>query len=159
MYYHEMGLNNYNSIVNYYFSCMEGFKKFESKPREYGTGDLLYPSEIHTLQMIARESSYNLTQLAAEMKISKSGISKFISKLLEKGFISKNRNVRKGKEVFFTLTEKGRIAYQVHEDFDKKIFSNIYDLLDSCSYDQIEFLEHFLSEMSIRMNDLNKSKS
>jgi len=134
---------------------MEGFKKFESTPRDFGTGQKLHGSEIHTLQMIGKNEHCNLTQLAKRLGISKSGLSKFIKKLLEKDLIDKKKDDANGKEVFFTLTTKGHIAFLAHEEFDKKMFSSIFSLLDSYSTGELDLLESFLGNLSHLLRELN----
>jgi len=146
----------YDEITTQLFSLIQGFKDFESKPRFYGTEDLLYGSEIHTLQMIGRQGSCNLTQLAGLLEISKSGISKFSNKLLEKGLIIKSRMDKNRKEVIFSLTPKGRIAYLAHEKFDETMFAAMYSLLDSCTKEQIDFLAAFFSRVVKQLQELNQ---
>jgi len=152
----SMNHRNYDNLLTLYFSCIEGFKKFESTPRDFGTGQELHGSEIHTLQMIGKNEHCNLTQLAKRLGISKSGLSKFTKKLLEKGLIDKKKDKSNGKEVFFTLTEKGYIAYSTHEEFDRKMFSSIFSLLDSYNKGELDLLEGFLGNLSILLSELNR---
>ncbi|MDC7224628.1 MAG: MarR family transcriptional regulator [Spirochaetales bacterium] len=143
-------------IGQIFFACLQGFKEFESKPRDYGTGDLLYGSEIHTLQMIGHQGSCNQNDLCRLLDISKSGISKFTGKLLDKGLISKERNGENRKEVILKLTEKGRIAYLAHESFDEKMFSSLYDLLEQFNEEERKTIELMLEGLRNKIQDLNK---
>ena len=81
-------MKDYEKIIKLYFKSIKGFNEFESLPRDFGTGDLLYSSEIHTLQAIGNNSNINLTELAEILDISKSGTSKFVKKLLDKNLIT-----------------------------------------------------------------------
>ena len=76
-------MTDINSIIKLYFETVRGFNELEKNPRDFGTGDLLYSSEIHTIQQIGYHESINLTMLAEKLGISKSGTSKHIKKLLE----------------------------------------------------------------------------
>ena len=156
VYHRSMEHDSHEKLLALYFACMEGFREFESKPRKFGTDSLLYSSEIHTLQMIGKQGSCNLTRLSELLEVSKSGISKFVNKLLKKGLILKTGNPVNRKEVIFSLTDKGKIAFQAHEKFDAKMFQTIFDLLDSYSDDQLAFLEEFLEQLVSHLNKLNK---
>lgn len=156
--YNSVGddMKDYKKIIKLYFSSVKGFNEFESVPRDFGTGDLLFSSEIHTLQAIGKNPEINLTDLSILLDISKSGTSKFIRKLLEKDLIVKGRPLNNKKEVIYTLTEKGRIAYQSHEAFDKKMFGTIHDILSELTDEENEFLESFLSKLVTQVNQLNQ---
>ena len=46
-------------------------QNIESTPRDYGTGDLLYSADIHTVTAVAKNPGCNLTQLAESLIVSK----------------------------------------------------------------------------------------
>lgn len=151
-------MKNYEKVTKLYFKSLKAFNEFESIPRDFGTNDLLYASEIHTLQAIGKNPNINLTELSEELDISKSGTSKSITKLLKKNLITKSKLINNKKEVVFNLTDKGLIAYDQHEKFDKEVFLSIYELLSQLEKEQIEFLEIFLSELVLRVEKLSKNK-
>jgi hypothetical protein len=64
-------------------------QKLESTPRDYGTGDLLYSSDIHTVVAVSKSPGCNLTQLAARLSISKAAVSKFVAKLVRMAILPK----------------------------------------------------------------------
>ncbi|QZY56128.1 MarR family transcriptional regulator [Crassaminicella profunda] len=149
-------MKNYERIIKSYFRSVREFNEFESVPRDFGTGDLLYSSEIHTLQVIGNNANINLTELAAKLDISKSGASKFTKKLIEKNLITKSKHLSNKKEVVFNLTEKGLIAYLGHEKFDKEVFASIYKILSRFDEKEKEFLESFLDELVLEVKKLNR---
>lgn len=155
--YNENGddMKDYKRIIELYFKSIKGFNEFESIPRDFGTGDLLYSSEIHTLQAIGDNANINLTELAEKLGISKSGTSKFVKKLIEKDLITKSKQLSNRKEVVFNLTEKGLTAYFGHETFSKKVFNPIYNILSRLDKNEIVFLESFLNELSLEVEKLN----
>ncbi|QOR35191.1 MarR family transcriptional regulator [Clostridium sp. 'deep sea'] len=148
-------MKTYESIIKLYFKSVREFNEFESTPRDFGTGDLLYSSEIHTLQAIGNNSSINLTELADKLDISKSGTSKFVRKLLDKGLITKSKHVGNKKEVVFNLTEKGLVAYLGHEAFSNETFDSIYKVLSCLNENQADFLESFLRNLVLQVEKLN----
>lgn len=145
---------NYEEIIHLYFRSMKRFEELEKVPKNFGTGELLYSSEIHTIQAIGDQPNQNLTYLADKLGISKSGASKFISKLLEKGLITKNKQADNQKEVVFNLTEKGQTAYNKHDEFSNEVFKPIYELLSDLEEGQAAFLENFLKELNQRIDQI-----
>lgn len=150
------GDDNYmNEIINLYFQSIEIFKLWESTPRDFGSGDLLYKSEVHTLAVIGNNPGINHTALSIEMDVSKSAISKFVGKLLDKDLITKINEKNNKKEVIFNLTSKGKIVFEGHQSFRKLMFSGIDDLLANLKGEEKEFLIKFFKELnSVAKNSL-----
>lgn len=149
-------MTDYNKVTKLYFKSIKEFNEFESTPRDFGTGDLLYSSEIHTVQAIGDSTDINLTELSLKLDVSKSAVSKFVKKLLDKGLITKNKLQGNNKEVVFGLTDKGRTAYLGHKRFDQDTFSPIYKILSKLDNEQIDFMEKFFGELIQEVTKLNK---
>ena len=96
--------------------------KIEDAPRDYGTGDLLYSSDVHTVVAVSRSEGCNLTELAVSMDISKPAASKFVKKLIRLGYLRKERPADNGKELSLYLSDSGKRAVSAHEAFEKRIF-------------------------------------
>jgi len=122
-------------------------REIESKPRDFGTGDLLYSSTIHTLVQIGKNPGINLTNLAERLDISKSAVSKFIRQLLELKLITKSKDINNRKEVIFYLSEKGVTAYNGHEAFEKNFFSVIENNVDVLTESEKNVFINFLMSL------------
>jgi DNA-binding MarR family transcriptional regulator len=144
----KMENNNVNEIINLYFKSLELFKNLESTPRDFGSGNLLFKSEVHTLSAIGFNPGINLTSLAAEMSVSKSAVSKFVRKLLDKHLIQKYIEEDNKKEVIFYLTDIGKTVFEGHEAFKKSYFSGIYELLAQLKQEEKIFLTNFLKSLN-----------
>lgn len=149
-------MTDYNKVTKLYFKSIKEFNEFESIPRDFGTGDLLYSSEIHTLQAIGDNTDINLTELSLKLDVSKSAVSKFVKKLLDKGLITKSKLQGNKKEVVFGLTDKGRTAYIGHKKFSQETFKPIFNILSKLDKEQVDFLEKFLGELTQEVAKLNK---
>ena len=88
-------------------------------PRDYGTGVNILASEIHLLETIYDHSTYNVSELAGYLGVTKSMISQTTKSLEKKGFLRRAK-YRNNKEVRFELTDLGLAANQAHSDFHKK---------------------------------------
>ncbi len=53
-------------------------------PLDYGTDDLLYRSEVHTLEVIEKNPGINVTGIAKALDLTKGAVSQTIRKLVEK---------------------------------------------------------------------------
>ncbi len=145
-------MSDYERITRAYFKGINLFGKFENSPRDFGVGELLYPSEIHTVVLIVRKPNLNLTELSCELGVSKSAVSKFVNKLMDKGLIIKKRARDNNKEVFFVPTEKGEKAARRHDEFEKDLFSDIENLINGLSEEKRLFLEDFLLNLNTKIS-------
>jgi DNA-binding MarR family transcriptional regulator len=109
-------------ILDLVYQAHRRLGELESTPRDYGTGELLYSSDIHTVTAVARQPGCNLTQLAGSLGVSKPAASKFTRKLLRTGYLVKERPMANAKEVSFSLSPKGRRAEQAHQKFTRRVF-------------------------------------
>jgi DNA-binding MarR family transcriptional regulator len=109
-------------ILDLVYSAHRRLGELEKLPRDYGTGELLYSSDIHTVEAVARQPGCSLTQLAGSLGVSKAAASKFARKLLRFGYLAKEMQPNNAKEVSFSLSPKGRRAEKAHRQFTQKVF-------------------------------------
>jgi DNA-binding MarR family transcriptional regulator len=110
------------SLLDLIYTAHRLLAELESAPRDYGTGDFLYSSDIHTVMAISCRSGCNLTELASAMGVSKPAAFKFVRKMLGLGYLIKERPTGSEKEVSLFLSEKGKKATLAHEAFERKTF-------------------------------------
>jgi DNA-binding MarR family transcriptional regulator len=118
--------------------------ELESTARDYGTGELLYSSDIHTMVAVAQQPGCNLTQLAGSLGVSKPAASKFTRKLLRMGYLVRKRQVDNAKEVSFSLSQKGRQAEQAHQRFTRKVFGPLQAIESGLSAPDRQVIRRFL---------------
>ena len=145
-------MKSYKNIIKLYFSSMKAFDEIEKTPKDFGTGDLLYGSEIHTIVAIGENPGSNMTEIARIMDITKGGVQKFTKKLLAKDLIFKTHLPDNKKEVIFGLTKRGNIAFKMHEDFEQRRFGKIYDTMDAMDTKELQVLEDFLTKLNKILN-------
>ena len=121
--------------------------EISKQPRDFNTGELLYPSEIHCIDVIYKNQGINLTQLSVKLGVSKSAALKFVKKSLSGGYILKNKLVNNQKNVVFDVTNKGRSVALKHALFSQDKLSKMYSFLKDESENNIDiiirFLDHF----------------
>lgn len=128
----------------------------EKCPKDFGSGDLLHCSEIHTLMGIGMHKDITATELAGFLGISKSAISQMITRLVEKDLVEKHQNPENGKEMFLRLSAKGMVAYLGHEQYHAKIYTRMNEKLGPMSDEQFRFLLKILHAVEETIDEFAK---
>jgi len=115
----------------------------ESTPRDYGTGDLLYATDIHTVVAISKSPGCNLTELAAQLNVSKAAVSKFVAKLLKMGYVFKGKRLDNERAVIFNLTRKGQAAALGHEAFEARTFGPLFEIEATLSEQDYQVIKDY----------------
>ncbi len=71
-------------------------------------------SETHCIDYIGRLELPNVTKVAEHMGMTRGAISKMTKKLLAKGLIEKYTLETNRKEIYFRLTEEGKLLFEEH---------------------------------------------
>lgn len=138
-------LDVFNRIINKY-------NTLNKNAYDYGTGDLLHPSEIHMLTIIGRTDEQNITEISTILAVSKSAVSQIVLKLSKKGFVEKYQMANNEKSVLLKLTQKGYIAVQGYEFFKKDIFKELLIELEQLEPAQVEFLYSVMGKIDKHMD-------
>ena len=135
------------TILGLVYRAHRRLAELESTPRDYGTGELLFSSDIHTVEAVARQPGCNLTQLAGALGVSKPAVSKFTRKLLRRGYLLKEQRALKAREVSFSLSPKGRRAEQAHQRFTRKVFGPLQAVESGLSEPDRQVIRRFLEQI------------
>ncbi|GAA3400732.1 MarR family transcriptional regulator [Paenibacillus hodogayensis] len=89
-------------------------------------------SEVHCIEYIEKNVDSNVTKLAESLYMTTGAISKITKKLLKKDLIESYQKPDNKKEIYFRLTEQGKVVFNIHEDLhqefqerDKAIFEQV----------------------------------
>jgi DNA-binding MarR family transcriptional regulator len=112
-----------------FLRLMNKFNKLSKQTFDFGTGDVLYPAEVHVIDEIGKKNGETVTGLCKLFGVTKGAISQIVGKLSRKGYVTKVRNENYGKEIILSLTPKGKKAFDAHiqlhdaidDDFVKKL--------------------------------------
>jgi DNA-binding MarR family transcriptional regulator len=126
---------------------MNKMSRSESLPLDFGTGNLLFPSEIHTLCVIGTKPGIRITDVSVRLGVTKGAVSKIAKKMEEKGLIEKYQEPENDKEILLRLTLTGKKAYLGHEEYHKKVFGRIIREMEKLTREQAAFLFRFLKMM------------
>lgn len=134
-------------MIHKFERVMSKYSKAEKVPKNYGTKEILYKSEIHTIEAIGKNNKINVTQLALYLGITKGAVSQMIDKLVKKALVNKKLLSPTENEVSLELTEKGWLAYNGHEDYHKDLYAKIARNMEHLSQENIEAFSEILSEL------------
>ncbi len=123
------------------------FTMIEKSPRDFGTGDLLYSSEIHTIEAIGLNPGANVTDLAAALGISKAAVSQIVKKLERKNLVRRYKAKGNEKDVLADLSPKGRAAFRGHSDFHARMDKGLISRIKRMSSSEYDFLYSLLGDI------------
>lgn len=120
-------------IVRRFFLLTDSLQREQKTPRDYGTGHLLYHSEVALLQAIDTHPGRNVSDLSDLLDVTKSAVTQLSAKLHEKGLIEKYTIGNNKKEKFFRLTDIGQTVRKGHETYHLEANNKMRQYL--CSLD------------------------
>ncbi len=102
---------------------------YEKTPRAYGTEDVMYMEECHTLEMIGNNPNITISDIARNTGKTKSASSQLIDRLVKKGFLLKEGHPSNNRSYKLKLTEKGNLVFRKHQQYDKDSYKKIMEAL------------------------------
>jgi DNA-binding MarR family transcriptional regulator len=144
--------NELQSLIDQFLKILHLYSVIGRKPKNYGTGDLLFFTEIHTISMVGKNREINMTNLADLMGVTRGAISQTIRKLVSKELIIKS-NTTNRKEINLRLSEKGLIVYMGQESFQKELFTFAGTLYETASRYDIELVQRLFNAICNNMQE------
>lgn len=144
------------TLIDLFLKILHLYSVIGRKPKKYGTGDLLYIAELHTITMVGNNHEINMTRLADIMGVTRGAISQTIRKLVSKNLIIKS-NLTNRKEINLKLSEKGMIVYKAQESFQKEIFTFAGSLYEQASAEDRDLVRRLFIAISSNMEERVKA--
>lgn len=132
--------DNMMDFIDKFVRIVNKYNMFNKRGFDYGVGDPLFISEIHTLASVQNHEPVNVTELAVVLGVTKSAISQVTGKLEKKCFLQKYKGSDNDKNIMLRLTPKGDKAVDGYEKFQKELFADLIDELEAMDQDQVEFI-------------------
>jgi len=93
----------------------------EREAVDIGHGVLLYPSEVHLIDLIGRFPEENISGLASRLGITKGAVSQTVKKLEAKDYLERENPAGDRKTVYLRLTDRGREAFAWHLGYHEAV--------------------------------------
>ncbi|MBO1578540.1 MarR family winged helix-turn-helix transcriptional regulator [Bacillus sp. XF8] len=108
----------------------------------YEYDDNLSHQAVRILQIISREEETTIGKLASELTLSHNTASEHIKRLIQKGFVMKERNKQDERVVNLTLTTEGKKALAKHTLLDEE---KLKILEAQLSEEELQFIQKAFS--------------
>ena len=141
-----------DGFIDKFVRIINKYNLFNKRGFDYGVGDPLFISEIHTLASVQNHAPVNVTELASVLGVTKSAISQITGKLVKKGFLEKYKSSDNDKNIMLRLTPKGGKAVDGYEIFQQELFADLVDELEAMSQEQVEFIRLILDRIDRHMD-------
>jgi DNA-binding MarR family transcriptional regulator len=110
-------------------------------------------SEVHCIEYIGRNADSNVTKLAESFYMTRGAISKMTRKLMNKGAIESYQKPENKKEVYFKLTEQGKVIYNVHDELHKEFQERDKAIFEQVTEEQFNIMLGFLEKYSWHLDE------
>lgn len=110
------------------------------------------PSEIHCIAYIGEDEDSNVTKLAESFNMTRGGISKLTKKLIKKGLIESYQKSNNNKEVYFKLTEQGRVVYNIHEKMHREFKDRDQPFFEQVTEEQFDVIIDFAKKYNMHLD-------
>lgn len=106
---------------------------------DYGNGELISMIEAHTITFIEENPGTTVSELAIYWNKTKGAISQTVSKLIEKGYILRQKSENNAKTFNLFVTDKGLKLSKAHKLYDTiDIAKTLDQLLETCTPEEID---------------------
>ena len=105
-------------------------------------------SEVHCIEYIGRNVDSNVTKLAESFYMTSGAISKITKKLIKKGIIESYQKPDNKKEIYFRLTEQGKVIYKIHEELHKEFQERDKAVFEQVTEEQFDSMLSFVEKYS-----------
>jgi DNA-binding MarR family transcriptional regulator len=105
-------------------------------------------SEVHFIEYIGRNVDSNVTKLAESFYMTSGAISKIAKKLIKKSVIESYRKPDNKKEIYFRLTEQGKVVNKVHEELHREFQERDKAVFEQVTEEQFDSMLSFVEKYS-----------
>ena len=118
-----------------------------NEPRQYGTEDILYLNEVHTLQFIGEHPGISLSDLGEYTHRTKGATSMMINKLESKGLIRKDSDPEDVRRYALYLTDKGKKVDAFHQQYDQAHYRDIQACMSDVGTEEFQLVNRVLQAL------------
>ncbi len=102
-------------------------------------------NDMHVIEAIGTEEPKNMSTIARLLSVTVGTLTIAMNSLVKKGYVIRQRGTVDRREVYISLSEKGRAAYEHHARFHKAMIDSVSREL---SQDEMETLVKTLTKLN-----------
>lgn len=137
----------FEEILTQFLRVVNKINRFDDIPQDYGIDESITPATIHTIEAVGKNEGINVTQLAEKLGVTKGAVSQMVGRLTRRGFLVKRKKADQEKEMVLSLTDKGRLAFNRHEDYHRGLYREFMNTLSDIDEGQVEILKRVLDTL------------
>ena len=103
-------------------------------------------NDMHVIEAIGTEEPKNMSTIARLLSVTVGTLTIAMNSLVKKGYVIRQRRTVDRREVYISLSEKGRKAYEHHARFHKAMIDSVSSEL---SQDEMEMLVKTLTKLNL----------
>jgi len=153
----EIDQDTISDLVVQFTRLMNKYQKLEKTARYLGTGDPLYPSELHIIRAIGKQPGVISIEISHAFGITKGAVSQVVTRLVKKGYVEKSKSHTYSKEVTLTLTAKGKKAFVAHERLHASLDASFRRFLMRLSREQAEGFKKIITHIERHLDEYSNS--
>lgn len=148
----DITINKLVTVFEYISNMMDGHEEevrnllLKNDYKDIQNMSLLL-SEIHVIDCIGKSQLTNSTFISKELNLTKGAISKITSKLVKKELIKGNHLENNKKEIYYTLTTKGKEVFNIHEILHKNEHEKFVKILSKYNKEALSTINNFLDDL------------
>ena len=131
-------------VIHNFLNTMDALNQEGKRPKDYGTGDVLYYAETRMLDAIYRSPRISAVQMSRQMGITRGAVTQMSNRLEEKGYIERYLQEGNNKVKYFRLTGLGQAVKAGHDDYHKAANRKICDYIKSLGSQEVDIIIDFL---------------
>lgn len=133
-----------SETLDKFAAVADAYTKYVTRPRSYGTEDLLYMREAHFIQMTGKLENPEIGEISKLLKVTPGAASQTAARLEAKGIIERKKSPRDSRVVICRLTEKGQKIFDCHQNIDNTEFLYLAQLLEGFGQEDMDKVYEFL---------------
>lgn len=137
--------------------------KVEQRALNEGILEEISLNELHTIEAIGIDGPQTMSEVAARLLVTVGTLTISVNRLVKKGFVWRYRPEDDRRVVMVLLTEKGKDAYKLHQDFHGKMIKSVLSGLDKNEekvlLQVMENIHKFFTELDLSLQEQQKEKA
>lgn len=81
--------------------------------------------EIHTIEAVGRIGSKTMGEIAENLRVTLGTLTTAVNRLVKKGYLIRKRDQKDRRMVYIKLSDSGKKAFDIHENFHSQMISAI----------------------------------
>ena len=146
-------------IYAFFETLIETIDRLGAHQIKLESGEILYKSEIHVMDKIARYPDHNMSELARLMDVTRGMISQVCNKLETKGLLKKEPSSVNKRDIKLVLTADAYEVLKWHDKFHEDMNKDFIEYFSQLEQKEIDTVLNFLDFTKDYMKDLESKRT